>query len=298
MKDESPVPRRGFTLIELLVVIAIIAVLIGLLLPAVQKVREAAARTQCANHLKQISLAFHTYQDSFQFLPMGGNGADGPRTMVGSAPAQGKTQAWGWAYQVLPYIEQYNLWSNPTDSAVQGTPVKLYFCPSRRGPIVYDVNVPGKSVGPRAQMDYAGSFGSDKTNGKDGLVVKNNQQPVKLEQIEDGSSNTLLVADRYIPLEWQDRPTGPENDVYRGGYTAGFNSNAIVRSGAFSPIQDTRFRGNSSPDFIIFGSAHPGGINAAFADGAVRTVRYSVDPGVFLKACRRNDGTPFSLDDL
>src|SRR6476620_4740634 len=125
--------RRGaFTLIELLVVIAIIAILIGLLLPAVQKVREAAARTQCQNNLKQIGLAFHNHHDTYKAFPTGGVGADGPRTMNGTSPATYQTQAWGWAYQILPYIEQGPLYNTTTDATVQATPVPIYFCPSRR----------------------------------------------------------------------------------------------------------------------------------------------------------------------
>ena len=117
--------KLAFTLIELLVVIAIIAILIGLLLPAVQKVREAANKTTCNNNLKQVGLAFQIHHDQFGAFPSGGLNWNLDRTMNGSAPADYQTQAWGWAYQILPYLEQKALWEHPSSATVAGTSLKM-----------------------------------------------------------------------------------------------------------------------------------------------------------------------------
>jgi prepilin-type N-terminal cleavage/methylation domain-containing protein len=293
--------RRGFTLIELLVVIAIIAILIALLVPAVQKVREAAARTQCVNHLKQIGLAFLNHESTYKVFPMAGRQADAARTFIGTEPANYQTQMWGWAYQILPYMDQLPLWSDPSDAKVRATPVPPYYCPSRRPPVVFNVTIsaPPALPGLRAQTDYAGNLGTV-TTGANGMLVTLGQSPVKVAFVTDGVSNTIMVAERFLATEWYLAPGGPESDDYRGGYTQGWVLwGNTTRMGAYQPARDMPWPTPLNTNYYrTFGSAHPQGFNAVFGDGTVRMVHYDVNLGLFTFACVRNDGQPVNPNDL
>jgi prepilin-type N-terminal cleavage/methylation domain-containing protein len=296
--------RRAFTLIELLVVIAIIAILIALLVPAVQKVREAAARTQCTNNLKQIGVAIHMHHDNYKNLPTLGLGVDVARTLSGTGPANFMTQAWGWPYQILPYLEQNSLWLEPSDAAIKGRPVPLFFCPTRRQNVVYQANG-GGSMGPRAAIDYVANQGSNPVNqgtaGGNGMFNRIAPSPplLRFASITDGTSNTIAISEQYMPPEWYLIPGGPETDMHRGGWVGGYagSGGTNYRKPTATPMQDKAYT-MVFADLWRFGSAHSAGMNALLGDGSVRGVRYEVNANVFIQACVRNDGQAFSLDDL
>jgi len=168
--------RGGFTLVELLVVIGIVTLLLGLVFPALQRVRESAHRVSCSSNLRTIGVAMASYRVSHHGeFPMGGGdsnwlGEPVPRSLLASGPATRRQQDWGWAYQVLPHLESADLWQvrhrraglDPLgDAEIAATPVPAYFCPSRRPPQVID-NATGSlnpNFGRRAAIDYAGNLG-------------------------------------------------------------------------------------------------------------------------------------------
>ncbi|MFO0846082.1 MAG: DUF1559 domain-containing protein [Gemmataceae bacterium] len=271
-------PRPGFTLIEVLVVIAIFAVLVGLL-PRGAEGQADGPRLQCANHLKQIGLAMHSHHDQVGMFPHGGyNKLPLPTATRTTAPE------WSWAYHILPYLEQEALYRSATD-VVDATPIKAYYCPLRRSPV---------ALYGKAKMDYAGNAGTNLGRaGDDGVIVRGPKHRIRLTDITDGASSTVLVSEKQLNPDYFG-VTPDDNKWYnRPGWNGDYEA---YRRGDTPPAQD-------DPCVIplgseAFGSAHPLGFNACFADGSVRHVRYAVDLRIWTLACVRNDNLVFSINEL
>jgi prepilin-type processing-associated H-X9-DG protein len=276
------------------VVIAIIGVLIGLLVPAVQKVRSAAASIQCKNNLKQIGLAFHNHHADYQFFPSGGWDWNTPPNYVGGQPVAAPAQQAGWAFQILPYIEADNAWrggsaTTDTDRIVVaiGTPNKMFFCPARRGPQTVLFSHPDYMNGLQAQRalcDYAAS-NLERT----GVVQQ--YTPSRISDITDGTSNTLLVADKRIDRTYLGQAQSDDNL----GYTAGWDEDTIRHTDRL-PLPD--YTGPALVGDQRFGSSHTGVFNALMADGSVRSISYSIDKTLFSYLGNMSDGQAFSGSDF
>ncbi len=313
-------PRRGFSLIELLVVIAIIAVLIGLLLPAVQKVREAANRMKCANNLKQLGLAAHNYHDTIGHFPPG----------IGYFPTSPNGAFGTYFFHLLPYLEQDNLYREslgsvpfpppygpttvyyPGNKNVYSQSVPIFLCPS--DPSVDSgghVTVNGVEFGASSYAPNAMVIGTKSPQGK-----------TRLTDILDGTSNTILHAEKYahctnttMALAFRDGGTAwaycttplfpwqppPMNPPYKG-FGPGFCIAAFVPRGAPNAIgpgsifqvQPTPFLGNCDPTRAS--TPHAGGIQVGLADGSVRTLAANMSGDTWWAAVTPRGGEVLGSD--
>jgi prepilin-type N-terminal cleavage/methylation domain-containing protein len=296
---------RGFTLIELLVVIAIIAVLIGLLLPAVQKVREASQRSQCQNNLKQIATAVHNYVSAYGNVPPAWQGnANGMMGFdVHGGQASGATGT--IQYLLLPYLEQENLFrsSNNDSRNGMGTVIRTLLCPSDSS------QNPGKPKNHQrydyAATNYAANVMVFNPRGTDTLTVA----------MKDGTSNTVIFAERYkycapssggiTEPAWALHPgfVGHEWDtpvfgLHEGGwshdpnFSAGGSNNNPVASGIGFQIAPAL----NACTWQVTQTAHDGAMQIAMGDGSVRGVAASINPQTWVYACFPTDGNLLGSD--
>jgi prepilin-type N-terminal cleavage/methylation domain-containing protein len=291
----SPRKARAFTLIELLVVIAIIAILIGLLLPAVQKVREAAARTKCANNLKQLGLALHNYHDTYGKFPYLRSG--------------GGQNRHSWVLLIAPFFEQatvYQVMSTPitgvnqTDGfnnltatdpqvvAARSAGVSILLCPSRRSVGQLTPIDPGNLTVTGQPGDYAACTGDTNVAPTTGVFTFDNGtfQQLSLKgrrilDITDGSSNTIMIGEKHLRQSNPDganppgTPYDPNYDII--AYSAGIQGSYHRRGGPSWPLAQSP----TTPQNMQFGSWHPGTVQFALADGSIRGFRTSL-PGTTL----------------
>lgn len=316
--------RHAFTLIELLVVIAIIAILIALLVPAVQKVREAAARVQCQNNLRQIGTAMHNYEGVYKRFPPGLNlpisSASGAVFSSNSLVTSGKigpppiaNQFGSWMIYILPYIEQEALYKKLDLSQREyancngpnspgATVLSIYQCPSDHMPSPVVTYVTGGVTYYFGANSYFANGGTKSwfigTATFDGMFQINSR--ITIGGVSDGTSNTLMVGERHsLDPVWADLPNR------RGWAWANYNAPQDCLGGTLRPINYTIPTTFTDPPpfseqdnrLSSFGSAHSGGASFVFADGSVRflTLISTADLPTLNLLARPNDGQVVSV---
>jgi prepilin-type N-terminal cleavage/methylation domain-containing protein/prepilin-type processing-associated H-X9-DG protein len=324
------VRRAAFTLIELLVVVAIISVLIGLLLPAVQKARETAARLKCKNNLKQIGLAMHQHHGVNEYFPSGYMATSpGPNLDDDNGPG------WGWGAQLLPFLEQGNLHSqidftkdiiDPANKDARMTSLPVFLCPSDPGKPIFTVNLAGDaepyqtpltdSAGQSVQLahaNYVGMFGnpeitpdpgfldtdSDRALAYRGMLYRNSK--VRFADVTDGASNTIFVGERSTNLAyaaWAGAPTGAQVPAHLPDpYGYGPEGSPIHCLGHTGDVNDIppHTPNGSVAHVDDFWSFHVTGANFLMVDGSVISVNNSINPVIWRALGTRAGGESVGL---
>lgn len=315
---------RAYTLVELIVVIGIIGMLAAILLPAVQAARETARRTECSNHLKQLTFALHNHHDVHRTFPSGGESSGYHVSFRNGVPEVGKQQAAGWGFQLLPYLEQNAVHSGagaePLSDPIQQlvaksvvavqSPVPVFFCPSRRGTAVHPpasdwynwIVVNGQRIQAKssedfghAQNDYAASSFSSNFLRPDGSLGSGCDGPcgwVCRTKWNDPVRPTDFSSIRdgtsntfaFGDKRLNSSRLGDYQNDDRAGYTAGWDL-SVVRRTDRAPMPDPVVGDGN----MRFGSSHPGGVNMSMLDGSVRLISYDVEPWLFSCLGARDD---------
>lgn len=262
--------RGAFTLIELLVVIAIIAILIALLVPAVQKVREAAARTQTTNHLKQLVLASHSYNDVCKMLPFNG---------IEAWATKNDHRSGSWGYQILPFLEQqaiYDMMNGAAPASWNFGGIATMTCPGRGGRAPAATS--GTTIGPFTDFSI-NCWINDPVGGNEETPDSRR----KLQNIPDGSSNTILYGHRYIRQGSYTNTVG-DKETFSTILWGGDNGTGIQANDGSTTAQFKRDEpGTLGPNEEIWGGPYPAGAIFGVADGTVRLIPYGVNLSPFLR---------------
>jgi hypothetical protein len=279
---------------------------------------------QCQNHLKQMALAVHNFEDTYKMYPSHGRGG-GP-TLIGSVPAtptSDPTQAAGALFQILPYLEQGNVYNLGNANAIQAQPIKTYYCPSRRKPItrlngtrpiaLNDYAVPVWGTGSFPCWNLPNNSTYDVRHDSCVFVRGVNKQIGRIAEVTDGTSNTMMFGEkfvdtkRYVPVELSAdiAPQGMGgNPTTIGwtddGYWQAISSWGTTRCTLSSVIRDADYLSRTPPPdwYKAFGSAHPAGINICLADGSVRGLSFQIPSAVLQLVARKNDGLVVDINSF